>query len=86
MSSYINYNDKKTSQNHNAFSLFLLFASHSATVPKKSTVIIGNKEANAIRPKASKRTDRPGILDASPIPNAVTNGTVTVDVVTPPES
>ena len=86
MSSCINYNDIKTSLNHNAFSLFLLFASHSATVPKKSTVIIGNKEANAIRPKASIRTDRPGILDASPIPNAVTNGTVTVDVVTPPES
>jgi hypothetical protein len=49
-------------------------------------VIIGKRDANAINPKPSIKGERPGTLEASPIPNAAINRTVTVEVVTPPES
>ena len=42
--------------------------------------------AKAIKPKPSSAGLRSGIASESPRPRAVTNGTVTVDVVTPPES
>ncbi len=48
--------------------------------------MIGNKLAKAIRPNPSRAGLRSGIADESPSPKAATNGTVTVDVVTPPES
>ena len=48
--------------------------------------MIGNSEAKAMRPKPSSAGFRPGIVAASPRPRAVTSGTVTVEVVTPPES
>ena len=60
------------------YSISLRFASFS--------VIIGKRDANAINPKPSIKGERPGTLEASPIPNAAINGTVTVEVVTPPES
>ena len=47
---------------------------------------MGNKEAKAISPKPSIRGLRPSICVAKPSPNAATRGTVTVEVVTPPES
>ena len=47
---------------------------------------MGNNEAKAIKPKPSTIGLRPLIDDASPIPSAVTSGTVIVEVVTPPES
>ena len=50
------------------------------------TKIMGVSEAKAIRPKPSVMGLRPLILSASPTPSAVTSGTVTVEVVTPPES
>ena len=50
------------------------------------TNIIGSSEANAINPKPSIIGLRPLMAEAKPTPNAVTNGTVMVDVVTPPES
>jgi len=48
--------------------------------------MMGNRLAKAISPKPSSMGLRPGTVLASPKPNAATNGTVTVDVVTPPES
>ena len=50
------------------------------------TKIMGVSEANAIRPKPSISGSRPRILLARPMPRAATSGTVTVEVVTPPES
>ena len=50
------------------------------------TVIIGKTLAKAIKPKPSKAGFLPGTTEASPKPNAATIGTVTVEVVTPPES
>ena len=50
------------------------------------TAAIGVSAANAMSPNPSVRGLRPRMLDASPIPSAVTSGTVTVEVVTPPES
>ncbi len=46
---------------------------------------MGNRLANAIRPNPSSAGLRPGMEDESPRPRAVTIGTVTVEVVTPPE-
>jgi len=43
-------------------------------------------DAKAMRPKPSIAGLRPLILEAKPIPKAATSGTVTVEVVTPPES
>ena len=37
-------------------------------------------------PKPSSKGELPGTFDANPNPNATNNGTVTVEVVTPPES
>ena len=48
--------------------------------------MMGNKLANAISPKPSIIGFRPGTVDARPNPKAATKGTVTVEVVTPPES
>ena len=53
---------------------------------KLNTVIIGKTLANAISPKPSRAGSRPGTTEASPNPKAATIGTVTVEVVTPPES
>ena len=39
-----------------------------------------------MRPNPSISALRPGTVEARPNPKAVTRGTVTVDVVTPPES
>ena len=50
------------------------------------TVIIGKRLANAIRPNPSTAGSLPGTAFDSPNPSAATNGTVTVEVVTPPES
>src|SRR5210317_1666972 len=50
------------------------------------TKIIGVNEANAIRPKPSVIGLRSRSDEAIPTPSAVTSGTVTVEVVTPPES
>ncbi len=50
------------------------------------TMIIGSSEAKAISPKPSIIGSRPGVRSASPTPSAVTSGTVTVEVVTPPQS
>ncbi len=50
------------------------------------TKIIGVSEARAIMPKPSTNGSRPRIDVARPMPRAVTSGTVTVEVVTPPES
>jgi hypothetical protein len=50
------------------------------------TKIIGVKEAKAMSPKPSVIGLRPLMLEAKPTPRAVTKGTVTVEVVTPPES
>ncbi len=47
---------------------------------------MGNRLANAINPKPSISGSRPGMADARPNPRAVNTGTVTVEVVTPPES
>ena len=68
------------------FEFGLFFARHWLNWAYPITVTIGNRTANAIRPKPSINGLRPGMVLARPIPNAVTNGTVTVDVVTPPES
>jgi hypothetical protein len=59
---------------------------HQINIPYTSTKIIGNSEANAIKPKPSIIGLRPLMDDASPMPSAVTSGTVMVDDVTPPES
>ena len=48
--------------------------------------MIGKRLAKAINPKPSTSGLRPGIAAAKLIPSAETTGTVTVDVVTPPES
>ena len=48
--------------------------------------MIGNRAVKAIRPKPSSSGLRPGTASARPSPSAATKGTVTVDVVTPPES
>ena len=48
--------------------------------------MIGNKLAKAIRPKPSISGFLPGTVSERPSPKAATKGTVTVDVVTPPES
>ncbi len=56
------------------------------TIPKSMTKIIGVNDASAIIPKPSMSGSRPRIEVASPTPSAVTSGTVTVEVVTPPES
>ena len=48
--------------------------------------MIGVNDAKAINPKPSSKGLRPLILDAKPTPKAVVNGTVIVEVVTPPES
>ena len=48
--------------------------------------IIGVREARAISPKPSIIGLRPRMEEARPTPNAVTSGTVMVEVVTPPES
>ena len=48
--------------------------------------MMGNKLANAISPKPSIIGFRPGTVEAKPNPKAATKGTVTVEVVTPPES
>ena len=50
------------------------------------TNTMGVREANAIRPKPSVIGLRSRSDDAIPTPSAATSGTVTVDVVTPPES
>jgi len=50
------------------------------------TVIIGNRLANAMSPNPSTAGFLPGTALDSPNPSAATSGTVTVDVVTPPES
>ena len=50
------------------------------------TKIIGVREARAIMPKPSTSGFRPRIDVARPTPRAVARGTVTVEVVTPPES
>jgi hypothetical protein len=50
------------------------------------TKIIGVNDANAINPNPSTMGFRPLMLEAKPTPRAVTKGTVTVEVVTPPES
>jgi hypothetical protein len=50
------------------------------------TEIIGKRLAKAINPKPSRAGSRPGTVSDSPRPRAATSGTVTVDVVTPPES
>jgi len=55
-------------------------------MPKSMTKIIGVNDARAIMPKPSTSGLRPRIEVARPTPRAVTSGTVTVDVVTPPES
>ena len=59
-------------------------AAHS--MPKPMTKIIGVRLAKAIRPNPSIIGLRPRITWARPTPKAVTNGTVIVDVVTPPAS
>ncbi len=59
-------------------------ADHATTMPKTMTNIIGNNEAKAIKPNPSNIGLRPLIDEANPTPKAVTNGTVMVDVVTPP--
>ncbi len=51
-----------------------------------STATMGNTLANAISPNPSIKGLRPGTAAARPRPSAATTGTVTVDVVTPPES
>ena len=51
-----------------------------------STVMIGKRLARAISPKPSISSLLPGTVEARPRPSALTRGTVTVDVVTPPES
>ena len=61
----------------------LLSTDHVTTIPYTMTNIIGSNEANAINPKPSIIGLRPLIAEAKPTPNAVTNGTVIVDVVTP---
>ena len=48
--------------------------------------MIGNKQANAINPNPSMAGFLPGTFVAIPRPTAVTTGTVTVEVVTPPKS
>ncbi len=50
------------------------------------TKIMGVKDANAIRPNPSIIGFRSRSDEAIPTPSAATSGTVTVDVVTPPES
>ena len=45
-------------------------------------LVIGNKQANAISPKPPISGLCPRTVEARPSPSAVTNGTVTVDVVT----
>ena len=50
------------------------------------TLMIGKRDANAIKPKPSSNGDLLGTFVAIPMPKAVNSGTVTVDVVTPPES
>ena len=50
------------------------------------TDIIGNRLAKAIKPNPSMSGLRPGMVVASPRPKAVSTGTVTVEVGTPPES
>ena len=55
-------------------------------MPKMSKKIIGEMLAKAMSPKPSIMGLRPGVFIARPTPSAVTRGTVTVDVVTPPES
>ena len=55
-------------------------------IPYVITNSIGVSDANAIRPNPSVIGFLPRRDDASPTPSAVTSGTVTVDVVTPPES
>ena len=47
---------------------------------------MGNKLAKAIKPNPSNNEFRPGIVSANPSANEVTNGTVTIVVVTTPES
>ena len=49
-------------------------------------MIIGKTLAKAINPNPSIAGFRPGTAEANPNPNAATIGTVTVEVVTPPES
>ena len=56
------------------------------TVPYTNTNSIGVSDAKAISPKPSSIGFRFLSELASPTPSAVTSGTVTVDVVTPPES
>ena len=51
-----------------------------------NTVIIGNKLANAMSPNPSIAGFLPGTELDNPNPRAATKGTVTVEVVTPPES
>ena len=48
--------------------------------------MMGNRLAKAIRPKPSISGFLPGTVSDSPRPSAATSGTVTVEVVTPPES
>ena len=62
----------------------LLFASDNCAYAM--TDIIGNRLAKAINPKPSINGLLPGTVSAKPNPSAATNGTVTVEVVTPPES
>ena len=59
---------------------------HAMMLPYAMTKIIGVSDANAIRPKPSVIGLRSLSDDAIPTPSAATSGTVTVDVVTPPES
>ena len=47
---------------------------------------MGVRDAKAMRPKPSVNGFLPRMVRASPTPKAVTSGTVTVEVVTPPES
>jgi hypothetical protein len=54
--------------------------------PKSITKIMGVRDAKAMRPKPSVKGSRPRMVRASPTPKAVTSGTVTVEVVTPPKS
>src|SRR5690606_34856375 len=59
---------------------------HDRSVPYAMTKIIGIAITSAMVPKPSLIALRPASDDASPMPSAVTSGTVMTDVVTPPES
>ena len=55
-------------------------------MPNSMTKIMGASAAKAMRPNPSTMGLRPLMVLARPTPSAVTKGTVTVEVVTPPVS